>query len=562
MNNSIAQTPPPENEPVRSYAPGSEERASLKARLHEMKQEAPIEIPALIGGEEVRTGETTELRAPHEHRRVLAQVHHADGEATNRAIEAALDARRDWMRMPWTERAAVFLRAADLLAGPWRDTINAASMLGQSKNAHQAEIDAACEFIDFIRFNVHYMRQIYADQPHSSDGVWNRMQYRPLEGFVLAITPFNFTSIQGNLPTAPALMGNVALWKPSLTSTYSAYYTYRLFEEAGLPPGVLNLLPGEGAPVGEAALASEHLAGLHFTGSTATFEHLWQEIGQNISHYNTYPRIVGETGGKDFIVAHASADPDEVATAIVRGSFEFQGQKCSAASRMYLPQSLWPQIKASLTEQLGELEMGPPEDFTNFINAVIDADAFEKITGYIDHAKEDDDAEIICGGDYSDDTGYFIEPTVVRVDDPQYRAMQEEIFGPVAPVYVYDAAAYDDLLDTVDATSPYGLTGAIFGYDRAAVDEAMERLSEAAGNFYVNDKPTGAVVGQQPFGGARKSGTNDKAGSRMNLMRWASPRAIKENLDPPSHYGYAFHQPDGEAAPEEAAHTGGDGSVS
>ncbi|PSQ81721.1 MAG: 1-pyrroline-5-carboxylate dehydrogenase [Bacteroidetes bacterium QS_8_68_15] len=546
MNNSIARTPPPENEPVRSYAPGSAERASLQARLAEMKQDAPVEIPALIGGEEVRTGETTELHAPHEHRRVLAQVHHADSETTKRAIEAALEARHEWMQMPWTERAAVFLRAADLLAGPWRDTINAASMLGQSKNAHQAEIDAACEFIDFIRFNVHYMRQIYADQPRSSDGVWNRMQYRPLEGFVLAITPFNFTSIQGNLPTAPALMGNVALWKPSLTSTYSAYYTYRLFEEAGLPPGVLNVLPGEGAPVGDTALASEHFAGLHFTGSTATFEHLWREIGQNISHYNTYPRIVGETGGKDFIVAHASADPDEVATAIVRGSFEFQGQKCSAASRMYLPRSLWPDIEASLNRQLGELSVGPPEDFTHFINAVIDEDAFEKITGYIDHARRDDAAEIVFGGDYDDTEGYFIEPTVVNVDDPQYRAMQEEIFGPVAPVYVYDDDDFSSVLDLVDETSPYGLTGAIFGYDRAAVDEAQERLSGAAGNFYINDKPTGAVVGQQPFGGARKSGTNDKAGSKMNLMRWASPRAIKENLNPPSHYGYAFHQPDGE----------------
>ena len=561
MNNSIAQTPPPQNEPVRSYAPSSPERASLKQRLAEMKREE-IEIPALIGGEEVRTGQTTELRPPHEHSRVLAHVHHAGAEETERAIEAALDARRDWMRLPWTERAAVFLRAADLLAGPWRDTINAATMLGQSKNAHQAEIDSACEFIDFMRFNVQYMRKIYAEQPQSSDGIWNRMQYRPLEGFVLAVTPFNFTSIQGNLPTAPVLMGNVALWKPSLTSTYSAYYIQKLFEEAGLPPGVLNLLPGEGSPIGEAALASEHFAGLHFTGSTATFEHLWSEIGQNIGNYRTYPRIVGETGGKDFIVAHESAQPEEVATAIVRGAFEYQGQKCSAASRMYLPASLWPQIEASLKEQLGELQMGPPEDFSNFINAVIDEKAFDKITGYIDRAKSDDDAEIICGGDYSDEEGYFIEPTVVKVDDLEYRAMREEIFGPVAPIHVYDDADYDDILTAVDETSPYALTGAIFGYDRPAVEHAMERLSEAAGNFYVNDKPTGAVVGQQPFGGARKSGTNDKAGSKMNLMRWVSARAIKENLNPPAHHAYAFHQPAKDnASTPELAETSGDGSV-
>ena len=563
MNNSIGQTPPPQNEPVRSYAPGTPERASLKQRLAEMRQEE-IEIPALIGGEEVRTGNTTEIRPPHEHSRLLGHVHHAGPEEVEQAIEAAMEAREQWMRMPWTERAAIFLRAADLLAGPWRDTINAATMLGQSKNVHQAEIDSACEFIDFMRFNVHFMRQIYAEQPRSSDGVWNRMQYRPLEGFVLAVTPFNFTSIQGNLPTAPALMGNVALWKPSLTSSYSAYYIYKLFEEAGLPPGVLNLLPGRGAPIGSAALESEHLAGLHFTGSTNTFEHLWKEIGQRIGDYTTYPRIVGETGGKDFIVAHASAHPEEVATAIVRGSFEYQGQKCSAASRMYLPSSLWPDIEASLAEQLGELKMGPPEDFSNFINAVIDETAFADITGYIDQAREDDDAEIIYGGDYSDEEGYFIEPTVIQTTDLRYRTMQEEIFGPVATIYVYDDADYEDILTAVDETSPYALTGAIFGYDRPQVELAMDRLSEAAGNFYINDKPTGAVVGQQPFGGARKSGTNDKAGSKMNLMRWVSARAVKENLNPPKHYGYAFHQPaeDNAPAPELAGTpTGGDGSV-
>lgn len=564
MNNAVQQTPAPQNEPARSYAPGTPERASLRRRLEEMKREE-IEIPALIGGEAVRSGETSALRPPHEHARTLAQVHHAGAEEVEQAIAAALEARQEWARMPWTERAAIFLRAADLLAGPWRDTLNASTMLGQSKNPHQAEIDAACEFIDFLRFNARYMEELYREQPRSSAGVWNRMQYRPLEGFVLAVTPFNFTSIQGNLPTAPALMGNVVLWKPSSTSVYSAYYTYKLFEEAGLPPGVLNLLPGPGAPIGEAALASEHLAGLHFTGSTGTFNHLWQEIGNRIADYRAYPRIVGETGGKDFIVAHASAHPEEVATAIVRGSFEYQGQKCSASSRMYLPKSLWPQIERSIREQLSEIKMGPVEDFSNYVNAVIDERAFEKITGYIDRAQSDDDAEIIFGGDYSDEEGYFVEPTVIVADDLKYRTMQEEIFGPVASAFVYEDRRYEEILTAVDETSPYALTGAIFGYDRPAVETASERLVQAAGNFYINDKPTGAVVGQQPFGGARKSGTNDKAGSKMNLMRWASARSIKENLNPPRHYGYDFLAPseDNSAAAPELASTdaGGDGSV-
>ncbi len=542
MNNSIATLPTPSNEPVRSYAPGSAERASLQRRLEELKAE-PTEVTAIIGGEAVRTETTSAIRPPHDHAATLGTVHHAGAEEVRQAIEAAMQARKKWAAMPHEERAAIFLRAADLAAGPWRDTLNASTMLGQSKNAYQAEIDAACEWIDFLRFNAYYADQIYRTQPNSSPGVWNRLQYRPLEGFVLAVTPFNFTSIQANLPTAPALMGNVVLWKPSNTSSYSAYFTYKVLEAGGLPPGVINLLPGRGAPIGEAALASEHFAGLHFTGSTRTFEHLWRSIGENLSTYHTYPRIVGETGGKDFIVAHASADPQAVATAVVRGGFEFQGQKCSAASRIYVADAIWPEVKKSLKEQLGELKMGPPEDFTNFINAVIDRPAFDKITGYIDQARGDG-VEILHGGSYSDEKGYFIEPTVFVVDDPEYRTMEEEIFGPVVTLYVYDAAEYAETLDLVDRTSPYALTGAVFARDRGAVQQAAERHEEAAGNFYINDKPTGAVVGQQPFGGARKSGTNDKAGARMNLLRWTSARSIKENLNPPRHYAYAFHQPD------------------
>lgn len=562
MNNAISTTPTPENEPVRQYAPGTEERTSLQQKLDELKS-LTIDIPAFIGGKEVHTNETSPVVMPHDHSHTLGHVYQCDEEETHRAIKAALEARETWASMHWTDRAAIFLRAAELLAGPWRDTINAATMLGQSKSAHQAEIDAACELIDFFRFNVHYMEQIYTDQPNSGDGVWNQMEYRPLEGFVLAITPFNFSSIQANLPTAPALMGNTVLWKPSSTSIYSAYFTYKLLKEAGLPDGVINMLPAnDGASVGTPALESEHFAGLHFTGSEATFQHLWKQIGQNLDRYRTFPTIVGETGGKDFIIAHPTADVDEVTTAIVRGSFEYQGQKCSAASRLYLPESLWPAIKEKLTKQLGELEMGSPEDFTNFINAVIDQQAFDKITGYIDGAAEDDDAEIVVGGDYDDSEGYFIRPTVIRAHDPYHVTMEEEIFGPVTTVHVYADDEFEAALDLVDETSRYGLTGAVFGRDRAAIDRAQERLVNAAGNFYINDKPTGAVVGQQPFGGARRSGTNDKAGSVFNLMRWTSPRAIKETLNPPKHYGYAFHQPDEAAAtPEPELAEAGDGSV-
>lgn len=558
MNNAIPQTPLPVNEPVRSYAPGTPERRSLQQRLRAMREET-IEIPAVIGGERVSTGNTAEIVAPHEHSRVLG-IEHKCGEAeVERAIAAALEARHDWARMPWTDRAAIFLRAADLLAGPWRDTINAATMLGQSKNPFQAEIDAACELIDFFRYNVHFMRQIYEEQPVSSPGQWNAVEYRPLEGFVLAITPFNFTSIAGNLPTSPALMGNTVVWKPASTALLSAYYVMELLEAAGLPPGVINMVPGPGPAIGNPALASEHLSGLHFTGSTGTFNYLWGKIGSNLGNYRTYPRIVGETGGKDFIVAHESADPAAVATAIVRGSFEYQGQKCSAASRIYVPHALWPEVERALMDQLAELKMGPVEDFSNFINAVIDDKAFKNITGYIDRAKKAQGVTIAHGGNYDDSEGYYIEPTVLLAEDPNYETMEEEIFGPVATVFVAPKSmSYSDLLQLVDRTSPYALTGAVFARDRAAVVEARETLVDAAGNFYINDKPTGAVVGQQPFGGARGSGTNDKAGSHVNLLRWTSLRAIKETFDPATHFAYPFLGRDAEDV-AAAALAGGNG---
>ena len=552
MTNAVLQPPIPVNEPVRSYAPGTPERRSLQQRIQEMRGETVV-IPAVIGGERVETGDTVEVVAPHEHSRVLGIEHRCGTDEVNRAIEAAVEARHDWMRMSWHDRASVFLRAADLLAGPWRDTLNAATMLGQSKNAYQAEIDSACELIDFLRYNVHFMREIYEEQPFSSPGQWNQTEYRPLEGFVFAVTPFNFTAIAGNLPTAPALMGNTVVWKPSSTALLSAHYVMRLLEAAGLPPGVINMVPGRGPAIGDPALASEHFTGLHFTGSTGTFNHLWRTIGSNLEQYRTYPRIVGETGGKDFIVAHESADPEAVATAIVRGSFEYQGQKCSAASRMYIPEALWPAVEESLMSQLDELKMGPVEDFTNFINAVIDRKSFDNLTGYIDRAKKDDGVEVIHGGNYDDSEGYFIEPTVLRVEDPHYETMEEELFGPVATIYVAPKSmSYGDMLTLVDRTSPYALTGAVFARDRTAIAEARDTLAEAAGNFYINDKPTGAVVGQQPFGGARGSGTNDKAGSKINLLRWASLRSIKETFDPPTHYGYPFHA---EETPTNGQHT-------
>ncbi len=541
MNNGIPHIPEPINEPVLQYAPGSPERASLKARLSAIKSDT-VEIPAIIGGEEILSDDVKDVRAPHNHKLLLGRAHMCGSAEVERAIRIAVEARHDWSRMHWSDRAAIFLRAAELLAGPWRDTANATTMLGQSKNAYQAEIDAACELIDFFRFNAIYTQQIYDDQPISSKGVWNRLEYRALEGFVFAVTPFNFSSIQGNLPTAPALMGNTVIWKPASSSLYSAYFTYKLLEAAGLPPGVINMVPGRGAAVGDPVFASPHFSGLHFTGSTSTFQYMWKTIGENIANYRTYPRIVGETGGKDFIVAHPSAQPLQVATAIVRGAFEYQGQKCSAASRVYVPKSLWPSIRTSMESQLGEIKMGDVEDFSNFMNAVIDRPAYESITEYITHAKAAEGVEVVSGGSFSDEEGFFIEPTVLLTADASYRTMCEEIFGPVVTVFVYEDRRFDETLDLVDKTSPYALTGAIFADDRRAVASATDRLADAAGNFYINDKPTGAVVGQQPFGGARASGTNDKAGSYLNLIRWVSARSIKENFDPPTHFAYPFHE--------------------
>jgi 1-pyrroline-5-carboxylate dehydrogenase len=561
MQNAYTETPTPENEPTLSYEPGSEERRSVQQRLEELRNQT-IEIPAFIGGEPVYPGSTSEVVPPHDHQHLLGHVHQSGAEEVGQAIEAAQEAKAEWAAMDFSDRAAIFLRAADLIAGPYRDTLNAATMLGQGKSIHQAEIDAACELIDFLRFNVHYAEQIYRDQPNDSRGIWNQMQYRPLEGFVLAVTPFNFTAIQGNLPTAPALMGNTVLWKPASRSVYSAFFTYKILEEAGLPPGVINMLPADdGAAVGTPAIESEHFAGLHFTGSVETFDHLWAEIGQNLDTYRTYPTIVGETGGKDFIVAHSSTNVEQASTAVVRGAFEYQGQKCSASSRLYMPESVWPEIRDEMTAQLDDISVGPPEDFTNFINAVIDARAFDKIVSYIEHVRESDDAEIIYGGSYDDSTGYFIEPTVVRAHDPKAKTMREEIFGPVVTVYVYPDDQYASTLSLVDKTSPYGLTGSIFARDRSAIKLASDVLEQAAGNFYINDKPTGAVVGEQPFGGARRSGTNDKAGSAYNLMRWVSPRAIKENFDPATHYGYAWNQPDESDVADEPRAEAGDGAV-
>ena len=531
--------PLPVNEPVLQYAPGSRERAELKKMLDRMASEV-VEIPVIIGGEDHTTGDTGEVVMPHDHAHVLARYHKASDEQIRMAVESCMDAWQEWSSWPWQDRAAVLLKAADLLAGRWRQVLNASTMLGQSKTCYQAEIDSACEIIDFWRFNVHYMRDLYAHQPISSPGVWNLTDYRPLEGFVYAISPFNFTSIGANLPTAPALMGNVAIWKPARTSLFSSYYLMRLLQEAGLPPGVINFLPGNSGQISDALLASPHLAGIHFTGSTATFQLLWKKVAENLESYRSYPRIVGETGGKDFIVAHDSADADAVATAMVRGAFEYQGQKCSAASRAYIPESLWPRVKETLAEQLDAIEMGDPMDFENFVCAVIDGAAFKDITGYIEHAKSAPDAEILFGGGYSDEKGYFIEPTVILAHDPKFRTMREEIFGPVLTVYVYPDGQWSETLGLVDSTSPYALTGAVFSRNRRATREALAVLRGAAGNFYINDKPTGAVVGQQPFGGARASGTNDKAGSILNLVRWVSPRSIKETFDPPLSFEYPY----------------------
>lgn len=535
----IPRVPPPLNEPVLSYAPGTPERTELKSTLQTLQGER-IDIPLIIGGREVRTGDTEETCMPHDHRHVLATWHRAGPEEVRQAVRAATEAQREWQSWRWEDRAAVFLRAAELLAGPWRQRLNAATMLGQSKTAHQAEIDAACELIDFWRFNAHFAERIYAEQPLSSPGVWNRTDQRPLEGFVYAVTPFNFTSIAGNLPTAPAIMGNVAVWKPAATAIYSGYHLMKLLEAAGLPPGVINFVPGDPVMISEALLASPDLAGIHFTGSTAVFRHIWTEVGNRIASYRAYPRLVGETGGKDFIVAHASADPEALAVGIVRGGYEFQGQKCSAASRVFVPEGLWPEVRERTLEMMEEIRVGDPADFRNFMGAVIDRKAWDKITGYIQHARSDSRAQILFGGDADDAVGYFIDPTLVQVQDPSYQLLCEEVFGPVVALYVYREGDWDDTLRLVDRSTPYALTGAVFARDRTAIVEADRLLRHAAGNFYINDKPTGAVVGQQPFGGGRASGTNDKAGAMVNLLRWTSPRTIKETFTPPHHWRYPF----------------------
>lgn len=537
----IPNIPRPRNEPILSYAPGSPERAELKAMLATMAEET-ADIPIIVGGQEIRTGKLLDVISPHDHRRVLGRAHVADAAIIARAIESGREAWRGWSAMRFEDRAAILLKAADLLAGPWRAKINAATMLGQSKTAFQAEIDSACELIDFWRWNVHFAERLYQEQPESAPQMWNRMDHRPLEGFVYAITPFNFTAIGGNLPTAPALMGNVVIWKPAHSALLSNYYLMRLLMDAGLPPGVINFLPGDAVQVSNALLADRDLAGIHFTGSTAVFNALWRTVGEKLGHYKSYPRIVGETGGKDFVLAHPSADVDALAVALVRGAFEYQGQKCSAASRAYVPQSLWPAVKQRVQGMLSEMRMGDVRDFRNFMGAVIDQKAFERITGYLAQARKDPGVTMVHGGGAKDDVGYFIEPTLLQVEDPKYRTMCEELFGPVLTLHVYPDARWTETLALVDDTSPYALTGAVFAQDRRVLAEAERALRHAAGNFYLNDKPTGAVVGQQPFGGARASGTNDKAGSILNLMRWVSARSIKETLVPPKDYRYPFMQ--------------------
>jgi 1-pyrroline-5-carboxylate dehydrogenase len=531
--------PTPLNEPVRDYAPGSADRAALDLALADLSKH-PIDIPMQIGGRPVTTGRQIEIKAPHNHKLVLGTYHQGGAKEIKAAIAAAIKAHRTWSVMPWEHRAAIFLRAADLLSGPYRHYVNAATMLAHSKNVFQAEIDAVCELADFWRFNAHFMQEIYDIQPRNQRGIWNRMDHRPLEGFVFAVTPFNFVSINGNLPTAPAMLGNVALWKPASTAVYTSHFLMRILLEAGMPAGAINMILAPGAQIGELVLKHPHLAGIHFTGSTATFQSMWRTVGENIATYRNYPRIVGETGGKDFIVAHPSADPRALITAMVRGAFEYQGQKCSAASRCYVAESLWKQIEKPLVAQIKELRMGDPADHRNFINAVIDEHAFDTITEYIDFARKAKDARILAGGKYDKSRGYFIEPTLVQCKRPHFRLMEEEIFGPVLTVYVYKDKDFSRTLQLCDQTSPYALTGAIFAQDRAAVAQAERSLRFAAGNFYINDKPTGAVVGQQPFGGGRASGTNDKAGGIQNLLRWTSPRSIKETLVPPRDYRYPF----------------------
>ena len=541
MSFGIFNVPTPINEPVKEYRPGSPEREAVKQALNDFRSQE-TDIPMYIGGQEVRTERKLRVAPPHDHQHTLGYFYEGDAQHVEQAIEAALSAKDTWASLSWENRASIFLKAADLLAGPYRARINAATMLGQSKNAYQAEIDSACELIDFLRFNVHYADEIYRQQPNSSSGVWNRLEYRPLEGFVFALTPFNFTAIAGNLPTSAAMMGNTVVWKPAYTQVLSAKVIMEVLQMAGLPDGVINLIYVDGPVAGEVIFNHPDFAGIHFTGSTGVFQQIWGTIGANIHKYRSYPRIVGETGGKDFVLVHESADTDEVATGLVRGAFEYQGQKCSAASRAYIPSTLWPAVEAKMKQFLGEIKMGVTEDFTNFINAVIDERAFKKITAYIDEAKKSDQIRVVAGGNYDGSTGYFIEPTVLQVNNPAYRTMCEEIFGPVLSVYVYEPTDFGNIIQIVNTTSPYALTGSIFAKDRYVVEQVTKQLQHAAGNFYINDKPTGAVVGQQPFGGARASGTNDKAGSALNLYRWVSARTIKETYVPPKSFEYPFLQ--------------------
>ncbi|MBX3006635.1 MAG: L-glutamate gamma-semialdehyde dehydrogenase [Melioribacteraceae bacterium] len=541
MANAIFSINLPPNDPNKSYAPGTPERKALKSKLDELVNQT-IDIPIIIGGKEIRTGDTDKCVCPHDHKTVLANYHKVSEKEVKMAIDSAMTAHKDWSRMEWNDRAAIFLKAADLLTfTDWRYIINAATMLGQSKTAFQAEIDSASEIIDFFRFNAYFAQEIYKMQPpHSPLGMWNRLEYRPLEGFVFAVAPFNFTSIAANLPTAPALMGNVALLKPASSSVYSNYWIMKLLEAAGLPAGVINFVPGSGSKVGNPVMDSEYFGGIHFTGSTPTFQSMWRTAANNLPKYKSYPRIVGETGGKDFIFAHSSADLTALGVALIRGAFEYQGQKCSAASRAYIPKSIWPKLKDYVVSELKTVKMGDVRDFSNFMNAVIDKGAFDTITSYIDYAKKSNEAEIISGGNYDSSKGYFIEPTIIETTNPKFKSMEEEIFGPVLTLYVYDDNKYEETLQICNDTSPFSLTGAIFAQDRYAVAVADKALANASGNFYINDKPTGAVVGQQPFGGARASGTNDKAGSYLNLLRWVSARTIKENFIPPTNYRYPF----------------------
>ena len=553
MSNAIYNVPAAINEPVLNYAPGSPERESIEAALKKMRNETR-DIPMYIDGKEVRSGKKVNISPPHDHQHSVGFYHQGDKSHITMAIDAALKARHDWSELSWENRASIFLKAADLLSGPYRATINAATMIGQSKNVYQAEIDAACEMIDFLRFNVQFMREIYTQQPISSKGIYNRLEQRPLEGFIFALTPFNFTAISGNLPTAPAMMGNTIVWKPANTQVLAASVLMQVFMEAGLPPGVINLVYVSGSDAGEVIFDNPHFAGIHFTGSTSVFQQIWKSIGNNIHKYKSYPRIVGETGGKDFILAHPSAEIKSLITGLSRGAFEYQGQKCSAASRAYIPKSLWPEVKKGLIEDLKSFKVGPTEDLSNFINAVIDEKSFDKLAKYIDDAKKSNDVEIIAGGTYDKSKGYFINPTVLQCKDPYYVTMCEELFGPVLSIFVYDDNKFDEILEIVDQTAIYALTGSIFSQDRYAIEKASAKLVHSAGNFYINDKCTGAVVGQQPFGGGRASGTNDKAGSMYNLLRWVSPRTIKETFVPATDYRYPFlseKAPNGQTSKEK-----------